>query len=59
MLEQYDLVLVPEEADEILRIGMNRVYKMLNNGELKAHHVGRTWRVSRESIINYFMENAQ
>lgn len=58
MLEQYDPVLLPEEAAEILRIGMNQMYKILNSGELKAYRVGRTWRVPKESIINYLMEKA-
>ena len=59
MLEQYEPVLLPEEAAEILRIGMNQMYKMLNNGEIKAYHVGRTWRIPRESVINYLMKMAQ
>lgn len=58
MLEQYDPVLLPEEAAEILRIGMNQMYKILNSGELKAYHVGRTWRIPKESVINYLMEKA-
>lgn len=56
MLENYELVLLPEEAAEILRIGMNQIYKMLNSGELKAYRVGRSWRIPKESIIKYLQK---
>ncbi|MDD7403680.1 MAG: helix-turn-helix domain-containing protein [Butyribacter sp.] len=53
MLENYDDILLPEEAAEILKIGMNQMYKILNTGELKAYRVGRSWRIPKENIINY------
>ena len=53
MLENYDDILLPEEAAEILRIGMNQMYKILNTGELKAYRVGRAWRIPKQNIINY------
>ncbi|MCH5268517.1 MAG: helix-turn-helix domain-containing protein [Lachnospiraceae bacterium] len=53
MLENYDLVLMPEECAEILRIGMNQMYKILNSGALKAYRVGRTWRIPKENVIKY------
>lgn len=56
MLEKYELVLLPEEAAEILRIGMNQIYKMLNSGELNAYRVGRSWRIPKESIIKYLQK---
>ncbi|MBS4932446.1 MAG: helix-turn-helix domain-containing protein [Clostridiales bacterium] len=56
MLENYELVLLPEEAAEILRIGMNQIYKMLNSGELNAYRVGRSWRIPKESIIKYLQK---
>lgn len=56
MLEEYDLVLRPQECAEILRIGMNEIYRILNNGELKGYRVGRTWRITKESVIKYIQE---
>lgn len=53
MLESYEDVLLPEEAAEILRIGMNQMYKILNSGELKAYRVGRSWRIPKQNIISY------
>ena len=53
MPEDYSLVYVPEECAELLRIGMNQMYRILNNGELKAYRAGRTWRIPKESVIEY------
>ena len=36
MLEEYDCILTPEEVSEILRIGMNRTYTLLNQNQIKA-----------------------
>ena len=43
----------PEEAEEALRIGENAIYKLLNEGKLKAYKNGRTWRVPKEAVKEY------
>ncbi len=53
MLEQYETILVPEELCEILRIGQNEVYKMLNSKQIIGYKVGKTWRIPKENVISY------
>lgn len=53
MLENYETILVPEEICEILRIGQNEVYKMLNSGQIIGYKVGKTWRIPKENVISY------
>lgn len=53
MLENYATILIPEECAEILRIGMNKTYKLLNQQQLIGYKVGKTWRIPKENIINY------
>ncbi|MDY3908833.1 MAG: helix-turn-helix domain-containing protein [Eubacterium sp.] len=53
MLENYDIILVPEEICEILRIGHNEVYKLLKNGDIPGYKVGKTWRIPKQNVINY------
>ena len=36
MLEKYPDVLTPDDVIEILNIGRNKVYEMLNNGTIKS-----------------------
>ena len=53
MLENYTTILIPEECAEILRIGMNETYKLLNQQQLIGYKVGKTWRIPKENLINY------
>ncbi len=53
MLEQYETILALEELCEILRIGQNKVYKMLNNKQILGYKVGKTWRIPKENVISY------
>ena len=53
MFEAYGDVVTAEEAADMLRIGMNRVYVLLKSGELKAYREGRVWRISRKAIEEY------
>lgn len=45
--------LTPREVMDLLYIGKNTLYKLLNSGELKGFRIGRQWRVTRESLQKY------
>lgn len=53
MLEQYSEILTVDDVCEILKIGKNAAYHLLNKRDLKAFRIGRSWKVSRSSIENY------
>lgn len=53
MLENYDDVLTVEELCEILKVGQNAAYTLLNSGELKAFRNGRVWRIPKQTVIEY------
>ena len=55
MLEQYDDILTTDEVCEVLKIGKNALYEMLNKGELKAMKNGRVWRVPKVAIQAYIL----
>ena len=42
--------MTPKEVMNLLYIGKNTFYKLVNTGELSAFRVGKLWRVSRESL---------
>ena len=58
MLESYDDILSVEEACEALKVGHNAIYELLNSGKLKAYKNGRVWRIPKESIKQYILQNA-
>ena len=59
MLEGWDDFLTVEELCEILKIGRNAAYTLLNSGELKALRNGRVWRVPKQAVIEYVKRRAK
>ena len=53
MLEQYGDVITIEELREILNIGRNAAYDLLNKGEISAFRIGRNWKIPREAVEHY------
>lgn len=53
MLEQYDALLTISELREILSIGRNAVYDLLNSGDIQAFRIGRNWKVPKDAVIQY------
>ena len=53
MLNKYPDVLTVKEAREILRIGMNNMYHILQSGELKSIKIGRIYKIKKQNVIEY------
>ncbi len=53
-----DLITV-EELCEILRIGKNAAYRLLNEGKVKCFRINRTWKIPRESVTLYIREQSK
>ena len=56
ILEQYSDILTVEELCEVLGIGANAAYQMLNNGAIPAFRIGRRWKVPKESVKEYISQ---
>ena len=52
-LDNYGDVLTPKDLMAILHIGRNRVYKLLEEGQIKSVKVGCTYRIPKIYLINY------
>lgn len=46
--------LTPREVINILYIGRNTFYKLVNSGKLPATRIGKLWRVKRSDIESLF-----
>lgn len=51
-LEKY-AVLTPSDVMEILGIGKNTMYDLLNSGKLVGFRVGRSWRISADALDDF------
>ena len=47
------LLLTPEEAAQVLRIGRTTIYALMRSGELRPVHVGRSCRLPRAELERY------
>ena len=59
MLSDYPEILTTEEAADILRVGYNTLYDLLQSGKLKAYRNGRIWRIPKRSVIEYIIEQSK
>jgi excisionase family DNA binding protein len=53
LFESFDDVVDIETFMEMLGIGRNKAYQILNSGEIEAFRVGRKWRIPKISIEKY------
>ena len=53
--EQLPIVLTPAEAMDILGVGKNTIYRLLNSGELRGVRVGRSWRITGDALEEYLL----
>ena len=53
MLDQYEALLTISDLREILNIGRNAVYDLLNQGAIPAFRIGRAWKIPKEAVIFY------
>lgn len=46
-------ILSVEEMCEILKIGKNTAYRLLNDREINAFKIGRLWKIPESSVASY------
>ena len=56
MLEQYDDLITISELREILNIGRNAAYDLLNQGAIPAFRIGRNWKIPKDAVIFYLSQ---
>ena len=55
--EVYESLITPEELSEILAVGKNTAYRLLNEGKISAFRIGRIWKIPRKAVWDYIREN--
>ena len=50
-------LLTTDEVAEMLMVGKNREYELLNKEELKGRRLGKsTWRIPKEAVLQFIRE---
>lgn len=55
MLEQYQDILSVADVAEVLYIGKNRVYELLENGALKGFRIGKVWKIPKVALREFIL----
>lgn len=59
MLDQYEPIMSVQEVEEVLMIGKNTVYNnLIKTGKVDSFRIGRTWKIKRDSLLNYIKAEA-
>ena len=54
MISEYsDSILLVEDVAQVLKCSESHVRTLIRSGEIKAHLVGRTYRIPRENLESY------
>lgn len=56
VIEQLPVLLTPKDVMDILGVGKNTVYRLLNSGVLQGLRIGRNWKIVETSLM-HFMTN--
>lgn len=57
MFESIDEILTVNDVAEILYVGKNTVYDLLNAGQLKGFRIGsKSWRIPRQCLNEYILQ---
>lgn len=59
MLNNYEDILTVPDVAQILYIGKNRVYELLDNGDLKGFRIGRVWKIPKEALLEYILVHSR
>ena len=55
MFDKNDDVLTVTDVAQILFVGRNTIYDLLNTGQLQGFRIGRSWRVLKTSLEEYIL----
>ncbi len=58
MLNQYVDILTIDEVCEVLMVGRNRVYELLNADQIHGFKIGSVWKISKQALIEYITEKS-
>lgn len=59
MLSQYSDIMNVWDVSEVLCVGKNRVYELLERGALKGFRIGRVWKIPKDALQDYILTQSR
>ena len=57
LLKDYKDILTIKEIKEILGIGKNKAYELVNNGTIPSFKIGTKYKITKVNLLNYLQSN--
>lgn len=58
MLNQYEDIMSVRDVADVLFIGKNRVYELLESNQLKGFRIGRVWKIPKEAVKEFIISQS-
>ena len=58
MFDEYGDLITVEELCDMLSVGKNTAYTLLNSGAVKAFRIKRVWKIPKKSVVEYVIEKS-
>ena len=58
MFESYDDLVTIEDLCEMLGIGKNAAYELLQRKLIKSFHIGRSWKIPKKAVEEYIYQQS-
>lgn len=58
MFNEYNDIVMVNDLCEMLSIGKNSAYTLLNTGAIKALHYGRVWKIPKQAVIDFVLKSS-
>lgn len=58
MLNQYEDIMSVWDVADVLFIGKNRVYELLESNQLKGFRIGRVWKIPKEAVKEFIISQS-
>ena len=58
MFNSYDDLITIDDLCDMLAIGKNTAYNLLNTNQIHAFKIGRIWKIPRDAVSEYVLRNS-
>ncbi|MGG4143877.1 helix-turn-helix domain-containing protein [Paenibacillus algorifonticola] len=58
MYDDYNEIITVDQLAELLQIGMNTAYKLINSGEIESFRINNAHRIQRSAVTDYIIRKS-
>lgn len=55
---EHNSLMTVQEACDALMVGKNTIYDLIRSNKIDAFRTGRTWKINRNSLVNFIKQES-